>query len=101
MVCNQNNTSLLGDFWSFIKNIPSLRFTKPPVDEVYQLYQKYPDGTERGVTVFVIGENSFYSWDFNTKTWLRVGGNCNCNNNGGGETTHGDFSDDFSDDFNN
>lgn len=63
---------LIQKIWELMKTFPEMRFIKSPVDNERQLYERYPDGLERGVCVYTIEENSFYSWNFNLKKWRPV-----------------------------
>jgi hypothetical protein len=74
--CQNQNELLCSELWKLLRKFPALRYMKPPVDEEYQLYERYPGGAERGVTVFVINEKAFYAWDFNEKQWIRL--KCDC-----------------------
>jgi hypothetical protein len=60
MNCQGNNIST--DTGGLLKNIPGFRYMKEPLDSVSQLYEKYPDGVERGTFVFVLEKNLFYTF---------------------------------------
>jgi hypothetical protein len=82
------------ELWETLKAIPALRYVKAPVLTLSDLYERYPDGCEVGVTVFVTGEKKYYTWDFDNKIWVKVRCGCNCddcdgNGNSGGDTPSG------------
>lgn len=65
------------ELWMYLERLPAFRFMKQPVDNLYLLYEKYPDGCEKGAFVLVIEENAFYHWDFATKKWIVISGSAN------------------------
>jgi hypothetical protein len=71
MSCQKNN--ITGNSWEVLKNLPAFRYFKEPVDTVAQLYEKYPDGAERMVLVYVSEHNWFYTFKITNRTWIPVG----------------------------
>ena len=75
--CLDRPTLLPEALWKALMNLPALRYMKAPVDNVPQLYEKYPIGNEKGAFAFVHNENSFYSYHprgFNRGEWKPIGG---------------------------
>ena len=57
-------------------NIPALRYLKPPVDDVADLYEKYPTGNEKGTFAYVHDANLFYAYHprgCNRGEWRPIG----------------------------
>jgi hypothetical protein len=69
MNCRENNIS--SAMWEILKSIPGIRYLKAPVDTVSQLYEKYPDGVERGAFAFVLDTSLFYV--FRNGEWVPAG----------------------------
>jgi hypothetical protein len=72
---NKNKDIISKEFWDVLLRIPSFRYLKEPVNNVSELYERYPDGAERGAMSYVYGENRLYRWNFMQKIWesLTVG----------------------------
>ena len=68
--------------WEFLRRFPAFRYLKNPVDNVSQLYVKYPDGQENGVYAYVTEKNCFYGWDSVGNRWKAIGGETIINGNG-------------------
>jgi len=71
MKCKDQNQP--SAFWEFVKKFPALRYMKPPVFDVYQLYERYFNGLEAGCFAFVIKKFAFYGWNNEIKQWLPIG----------------------------
>jgi hypothetical protein len=71
MNCQKDNRS--NGEWEVLKNLPAFRYLKEPVDNVSQLYERYPDGVERGTFAFVVNQNCFYAFDIISRAWAIVG----------------------------
>jgi hypothetical protein len=71
MSCQKDNIST--DVLGIMKSFPSFRYLKEPVDDVSQLYERYPDGVERGCFAFVLRYNCFYAFDVISRVWAIVG----------------------------
>ncbi|MCL1868629.1 MAG: pyocin knob domain-containing protein [Paludibacter sp.] len=68
-------------------SIPVLRYLKPPVDALSELYAKYPEGGERGWFAFVVKAKKFAYWDNEAKQWNYVGSGSETGGSGGGNST--------------
>ena len=75
------------DLYKLLMQFPAFRYLKPPVHTVSDLYERYPGGCERGAFAYVEKDNSFYTWNFETKTWKIIGG--------GGSSTDFTFAEDL------
>jgi len=51
-----------------------LRYLKEPVEYINELYNRYPDGGERGWFALVLSEDRFAMWDTAQKEWVYVKG---------------------------
>jgi len=52
-----------------LEKFPALQYLKDPVDELIQLYIRYPDGGEYGWYAFVYEYGNFAYWDTQEKRW--------------------------------
>lgn len=67
MNCDRN-TQFNKETLEALMKLPAFRYMKAPVDTVAQLYEKYPDGNERGTFAFVFNEGTFYAYKPSTMT---------------------------------
>jgi hypothetical protein len=72
-VCNSPSDRLPASFLEALKRLPAFRFMKAPTDHVYELYERYPHGNERGAFAFVCAENQFYRYLPGRRAWVPAG----------------------------
>ena len=68
--CNNSESTLLyKEVMRALMRLPAFRYYKGAVDNVQDLYERFPDGCERGSVAFVINEKAFFFWNIENKTW--------------------------------
>ncbi|MDR1089948.1 MAG: hypothetical protein LBL79_02640 [Prevotella sp.] len=65
----QDKAMFSESFWKALMKLPTFRYMKAPVDNVAQLYEKYPAGMEKGAFAFVYSENTFYMYYPALREW--------------------------------
>jgi len=49
--------------------IPALKYIKPPCEDIIELYQRYPDGGEKGWFAVCASLKTFVIWDIEQEKW--------------------------------